>query len=301
MPTFGLAQLTNPPVPDLWAGDSQRFWAQRADARPVDTARTAALARVDIAMNFPAGTKWNGDVYGQPVQQVPVTAPRFRCLDLRQPAWPFWTFTQRAVIPMPDPGVIQREGGPFDLHWRCIEGTTALWEVWHLQAGGWPWADLQCSSWVRWDLSRPWTQQPGPGVVAAAWPHTPLLVRWEDVAPGAAMNHGVFIGLDNYNPGRVGPARGSDGSDSTHPCRAGEWLRLRRDVANRIIATANPSAAAFAQGLATFGGWVGDRTWQTGQPESQRIGIIQGTQDTRLAAVGNLNLRLTDFEVVAQP
>ncbi len=45
MPTFGLAQLTNAPVPDLWAGDSQRFWAQRADARPASDLREADAAR----------------------------------------------------------------------------------------------------------------------------------------------------------------------------------------------------------------------------------------------------------------
>jgi hypothetical protein len=300
MAWFAPDQLTNAPVPDLWAGDSGRFWARRADGRQVDAARTAGLARVDIPMNMPAGTTNAGSTYGQPVQQVGVTAPRFRCLDLRQGWWPFWDFTQRAVIPMPDPGALQIEGGPFDRHWRIIEGNSALWEVWHLQPGGWPWADLQCSSWVRWDLSRPWNQQNATGVVAAGFPHTPLLVRWQDVETVGAMNHGVFLGLDNYNPGRVGPARGSDGTDATHPCRAGEWLRLRADVANRIIATGTPQQATFAQGLKTFGGWVGDRTWWSGQPDSQRVGIIQGTQDTRLSVLGQLRLRLTDFEVVAQ-
>jgi len=305
MAWFAPDQLTNAPVPDLWAGDSGRFWARRADGRQVDAARTAALARVDIPINMPAGTTNQGSIYGQPVQQVPSTAPRFKCLDLREGWFPPWTWAQRAVFSPCDPGALQIEGGPFDRHWRCIEGTSpaavALWEVWHLQPGGWPLAQLQASSWARWRLDIPWNAPGQPmGVVAAGFPHTPLLVRWQDVETVGAMNHGVFIGLDNYNPGRIGPARGSDGTDSTHPCRAGEWLRLRADVANRIIATGTPQQAAFAQGLKTWGGWVGDRTWRSGQPESQRVGIIQGTQDTRLSVLGQLRLRLSDFEVVAQ-
>lgn len=303
MPVIGLDQLTNAPIPELWGGDPSRFWVRRAAGRAIDAQRTSALARVDIPMSVPAGTRWDGHTYGQPVQIAASPVRRFDVLDLREGWFPPWTWRQRAVFSAPDPaGTLQLEGGPFDRHWRCIEGTppasVALWEVWHLQPGGFPFASWQASSWKRWDLSRSWVGQ-GAGVVAGGFPHTPLLVQWSDVDPaGPGLRHGCFIGLDTYSPERTGPAVNGDGDDPTHPCRSGEWLRLRADVANRIIATGSPIAAKFAEGLRDYGGYVGDRTWWKGQPDAQRIGIVQGTQDTRLAELGQLRLRLADFEVV---
>jgi hypothetical protein len=232
-------------------------------------------------------------VYGQPVQQAS-GSQRFDCLDLTQSWWPFWTWQQRAVVSMPDPGPLRLEADPtpsFDRHWRCIEsGGRWLWEVFHLQPGGFPFATVQASAYARWDLSRPWNQQNVRGVVAAGFPHTPLIIRNEDLG-FAGLSHAAFLGVKNYSPGRTGPAIGTDGTDARSPLRAGEWLRLRTDVANRISLNGNPMATSLVQGLALYGCYVGDKTGAT-------TAVLTGTHDVRLAATGSLGLKLTDFEVV---
>lgn len=297
MPAFATtAQSTQTPLVDLWAADSRRFWVQRADGRPIDTARTAALP--DIAVSLPGGTTWQGATYGQPVQQVPLGAPRTPVLDDRKGFWD--VVTGRADVPMPLPPVIRREADPtvpFDKHWRAVEGTSFLWEAWVLRAKAWPFVGFACSDWACWRLDMPWDAPGQPmGVVAAKIPHTVLILGVEQVAT-RALDHVGFLGLPDYSSAPpVGPARGTDGSLANHPCRAGERLVLSPVALARISDTHGPGspAANLAAGLARFGVVVGDKTGS--------VAAITMTQDTRWPQLlGGLSLRLRDFLVVQAP
>lgn len=296
MPSFATdAQMTQPPVPQLWAGDSGAFWRQRVDSRPIDQARTAALAQWDMAVGFPGGTRWQGAVYGQPIQIIPANAPRTPVLDDRRPFWD--VITGKADVMLPLPPVIRREADPtcpFDKHWRATDGLS-LFEAWVLRPKAWPFTGFACSDWAIWDLSRPWNAPGQPrGVVAAAFPHAPLVLTVEDCL-SRPLDKALFLGLPDYsNAAPVGPARGTDGTLAAHPLRAGERLLLRSGALDRVRqqAGATSPAANLAMGLATHGLVLGDKTGS--------VAAVTMTQDQRWPQLlgPGLGLRLTDFVVL---
>lgn len=245
-------------------------------------------------------------MYGQPVQQVPANFRKTTVTNSGEAWWPFWTWQQRAAIGMPLPDVIKLNDdptSPFDRHWRCIEGTQALWEVWCFRAGGFPFGDWGCSDWVRWDLTKAWNAPGQPlGVVAAKVPSVPFLLRWEEIQ-AKKITHALGLGLPAYAPEKVGPARGTDGRIAGHPLRAGEWLRLKGAVVDRIVTRdgIDHPRAIVAMALGKLGCYLCDTTTNVGSfGQTQDSRWVNGEPERGIPALGDLGLRLSDFEVIAQ-
>lgn len=286
----GWEHWPRPTMPDLapgdapWAWDSDAFWRRRADQLAVDTERTARLGRFDVAITASAGRFWQGVVSGFPFQLIPPDARTHRVLDSRVPWWPLTTYHRRAFVPMPLPDHVRLKGDPAggdDRHWKGLEVGAALWEAWVMRRN--PLGGMACSSWVRYDLTIPWDDpdQPQTGVTAWRCPQLPLIVRWDEIQRGR-IDHALFLALDDYAPEVTGPARGTDGTATGHPCRAGELLRLRDDVLDGFLSLPDRHPArVIAIALHEHGAYLGDRTWWPGLPD--RRGALALTQDRRFA------------------
>lgn len=311
-----------PEMPDVtvepWA-ELDPFWRERVDERPVDHERTRALVDVDLPLRIGAGAApWLGASYGSPFQLVDMTGPTTPVWDKSKPmTWRGFTPVP-PIVNLPLPGLVRREGDPagaFDLHWVgwdehhdvLLEVITLRYSQWNrLQTFGrcdWVCGYAGGGGVARWDTSRPWNAPGQPrGVVAAGFPKFPLIVRWDEIERGR-IDHALFLAVPNYAPARVGGARGFDGDWVGHPLRAGETLRLRLEVVARF-APGSP-ARIIAQAMHEHGVVLGDRT---NPAKGVRTGIasVALTQDRRWAAgdeahgpLGDMDLHLTDFEVVA--
>lgn len=306
---------TPAPCPDLtvepWHGVPVPWRTPIVDA-PVDVERSRVLARVNVPVEItPPGRPWDGSVAGMPYHAIrhDTTTDTVRVLDRGRPTvtrwqfprWP-WLIVEPPTVTLDLPPVLRREGDPagaWDRHAFILdERKHQLVEI--IQADPFPvWSagwDGSGPGVAVWDLTRPWDAPGQPaGVIAARFPQLPHLLRFDEVAAGQ-IGHALFLVLPDYAPDRTGYARGSDGTDSDHPCRAGERLRLRPGIAERF----RPGTAArtVADGLTTFGCVVGDRNSDRGS--TSRPAALTCTQDPRLAGIGldTLDLQLTDFDIV---
>ena len=298
-------------------------WRTDITAAAVDEVRTAALSRPDldtpIDLGVPNGV-YQGAVRGMPLQ-VPGTDARAQLvLDRGRPPvirtetrrFLFWTWQVPVSIEHPIeavtmPPVVRREGDPqgaWDQHaylWRPDAGRLVeMIQLEHTPMFGAEWTvgwDGGGPGIAVWDTTKAWDAAGQPhGVVAAGIPHMPHFIRCDELARGQ-VRHAAFLALPNYGPGRAGYARSSDGTDAAHPCRAGERLRLRPRVLDRF--RVGTPERTVAEGLATYGAVVGDRTMH-GVASTSGPGVIAATQDPRWKQFGwrGLGLRLSDFEVV---
>lgn len=307
-----------------WADRSDNFWNKRIDVLPVDPVRTAALATVDVPIHTQGGgTPWQGSTYGMPFHIIDASKMgRTKVWDLsRGVTWNWFTPTFPTTdTPLPD--VVRREGDPagYSDQGAMLWDPTAkkLWEMPQLQHSSWNFLKTfgQCD-WVCgyagaspspcvWDTTKPWNAPGQPnGIVASRQPLLPMVIRYEEIKRGV-INHAVHGGFANYSPQVVGSARGSDGSAASSPLRSGEILRLKPSVLSRF----NPGTPEriIATALYQYGIIVGDKTSGTTSPTAGP-GSFPVTMDRRWATgdagipplnFNGGNIRLTDFEVIAQ-
>lgn len=292
-------------------------WRTDITAWAVDRARTANLTRADVQVPVdidPPGSVWEGSVSGIPVQDVRNIAAT-TVWDLARPITWEWFTPRLPTVPVPLPALVRREGDPmgaWDRHWHGIDMDRGrLYEVIQLDNSPWNrWRTWGQCDWTAgwsgggagisvWDLNRPWNAAGQPaGVVAAGVPQVPHLLRADELVRGS-VGHALFVVLADYSPERTGYARGSDGSQRDHPCRAGERLRLPRTAVEWF----GPGTAerTVAEGLWRYGCIVGDRSDHSGSATS-KPGRLVCTQDPRITERWKgLGLRLSDFEIVTQP
>ena len=310
-----------------WAGVPGSFWTEDISGRMVDAVRTKALVDVDVPITSHAGAPpWQGSSYGMPYQIIDSTAATTPVWDMSQPIRWSWFTPTFPIVNVPLPDVVRREGDPVgssDLHWIGFDPSKrVLWEA--ITVSKPPFARFQTwgrCDWIggyagggpafsRWDTSKAWNAAGQPtGVVAAGIPKLPLLVRFDQAAraiasgdPDATLGHAIFGVLPNYNPGRVAPARGSDGSMSAHPVRAGErlrlpWHRAREHKAGTLV-------RVIANTLARRGWVQADRTSTSTVPKFG-VGGFPMSLDCRwhqgagpIAPLGPFEFRLADFEII---
>lgn len=316
------------PCPDL---TSEPFasvdapWRTRIDQRAIDPVRTAALSdaryNVDVAHNLP-GSSYQGVVFGMPYQVLDQRTKQtisFEELGLPPKVvgyhqFLFWRIpiTEPVKTKVDVPPTIRREGdavGAYDLHAYVLDpATNTLTEFFQLNhrpgAVGWEgwtvgYRGLGASAIARWNMSEPYNAPGQPrGVVAAHFPQMPHIVRYDELKAGR-INHALFFALSNYAPAAVGYARHFDGSFAGHPVRAGERLRLKREVVERFpIGTAD---RVVAEAMWEYGITCGDRTDWSGSATSgpARVMYAQDPRITKLNWVpGGMWLKLSDFEVI---
>lgn len=329
-----------PPIGTPWSGvaDTDAPWRLPIDQLPVDTRRTERLSECDVYIHNEAGrAPFAGVSWGSPFNVVSVKdSPKVKVWNLGEaPVWSF-SWLKGIVrkdpvysIPMPSDRV-RREGDPVgasDQHAYFIDPSAdgqMLYEV--IQLTNTPlngFRTFGTTTWCAgydggkgvavWDMRTPFKVQKTRGVVASAVPHFPMIVRWEEVAAGR-IDHAIFV----TTPGMAerewtGFARATDGHLPGFPLRAGERLRLKPEVRERIVATYGPRhpRSVVAVAMATYGIFIGDTTYRgpnAGKPFVFRASAAY-TQDRRFSLgegtippLGDWSeeLKYTDFEVVSQ-
>lgn len=216
-----------------WAGDTKAFWKQDISGERPDTSRTRDLAKFPQRIVFSSGTIWGNNTAGIPFNVVDPTTKTTKVTDDAYG-------TGSVKSPLPTTGPVRIEGDPaggVDRHaimyvplQRLVEHQNLRHQVvkiWFLNID--QWVD---NSRGDWDLSKRWNEQRAQGAVAARVPMLPMLVRWEEIVSGLTggpgITHCMTLALDDYQKGTMeGPARGTDGSLTAHPCAAGTRLRLK--------------------------------------------------------------------------
>src|SRR5690606_3418399 len=106
---------------------------------------------------------------------------------------------------------------------------------------------------TEWDLTRPYSEQASKhkGACAARVPMLTITARFDEFERGH-IDHAIGVGLPRYEPGApVWPAMGTDGRlvRDQHgvevrevPVRAGQRMRLRRDVFEAELAKVEPGS-----------------------------------------------------------
>ena len=312
-----------PTMPDLtpdqvpWSGQDVP-WRRPIASWPQDPVRTELLRRYDVKIVASAGNPpWKGTSYGMPYQIVTAKGPLTPVWNLLgAPVWS-WSWAQglvRSSDPidrLPLPSVVRREGDPgcgpeSDAHWYGVDPTERrLYEAISLSKSPlnrlktWGTTDWCSAGVAAWDTSRTWNAASQPlGVVAAKVPQFPLVPRWDEIKRGR-IDHAIFGVLPDYAPQVTGWARGSDGTSPGHPVRAGEPLRLRRSVVD--VHPAGSPERIICEALWQYG-------WVQCDRNNATTGGIALTQDRRwytgegsIPRLGELRVRLSDFEVVTQP
>lgn len=326
---FNWSQWPVPEMPEVhtepWEGVPGCFWREDITQRPVDHERTRALIDFDVPIKTggAGAAPWQGTSYGMPFQLIDAKASTTGVEDASQPApwelyfnsWTDWGLRRRPVmVNVPLPAIVRREGDPgapnnSDLHWYGYDPNgQVLWEAITLRTLGDRWLAGYMGGGPgvgRWDCRKPWNAPGQPvGVVAGGTPQFPMICRWDEIRRGR-IGHAIFGVLPNYAPAKTGPARGTDGSLVGHPVRAGERLRLRRSVVERF--SPGTTQRIVAQALYEYG-WVQlDKNAATGTPAKIGQGGFPTTQDRRWhtgddlhGPLGDMRLKLTDFEVLTQ-
>ncbi|MFZ4431644.1 MAG: hypothetical protein ACOYOQ_00455 [Microthrixaceae bacterium] len=318
-----------PVMPDLttdpWAGVSVP-WKEPVAGRPVDYARTAKLADVDIEIAAQGGdSPWAGAATGFPFQIIASKGTTTPVWDLaRAPVWSFsWAtgFVRRdPIVQVPLPELVRLEGDPngaFDVHFHGFDPTEqVLFEMISVNRSGlnrlktWGTTDWTAGytggapGIARWNCKIAWNAPSQPfGCVAAGIPQFPLVARYDEVLRGR-INHSLFLGVPNYGPELVGVARGGDGTAVGHPLRGGERLRLKRSVVEQF--PLGTPARIVAEAGWEYGAIVADRnSWdpKAGTKDFGR-GALTLTMDARWQGarggvpLGRWATRLTDWEVI---
>lgn len=323
---FDWSKWPVPTMPDIfvepWYGVDGSFWKTRIPYSTVDPARTALLSNFDIPISIGAGnTPYEGTSYGLPYNLVLESDPKTKVWDLARGVTWNWFVPSYPTVNVPLPPKVRVEGDPngsSDLHCYLFDqNQQVLYEMivtshsslnylktfgqceWTAgYAGGAPGV-------IRWDCRKPWNApgQPAGGVVAAAIPQFPMIVRWDEIRKGS-IDHAVFGVLPNYNKGKVGAARGSDGDLSDHPVRAGERLRLKRSAVERF--QVGTPERIIAEACHEYGWIQGDRSQRKAGSWSG-TGTFHLSQDRRwvtgegsIPGLGKWDVQLTDWEIIQQ-
>lgn len=318
------------PVP-RWPGGP---WEQTVVNRPTDAALTARLSTVDVPLKCSAGLPpWEGSTYGMPICSFNSKGHKTAVWDMSKPVTWNWFTPTFPITAIALPEQVRREGDPTgrgsDAHaylhdpvnrvltemilvdkvpsvadTDAVSGIAA-W-VWRLRTFGH--ADWTCGysgggpGAVTWDLTKPWNVKTAPrGIVAANIPQAVLFAGWEEIVAGI-IKHCLFLVLPDYNPGVTGWARASDGRNAQHPLKAGAIVRLT-PAAHRRISALGQAEAVIATALRDYGAVLGDKKGAPANglgdgniPLTMDRRWAQG--DDRIKPLGDMKLRLSDFEVV---
>lgn len=259
-------------VPDIavpWWTDAP--WHRLVEDRPTDLERTAALAAHDLRVRLSAN--------------VPLQLAGWR--NTTVVSWQRNRITGVDRVPLPEQVWLLRNG---DDNWFGVDPDRGLyWETGGMgpsMFGTWR-ADLV----KRFDLDQPWTQtRATTGAGVPLWPLVPTIGELRAGAGGIAHAlHLVVAG--NYSPDRASWVSKSDGTQPSHPLRAGEWLCLTDEAYLRLSAEAlYPDDLAVAYAAWVHGVYVTDKT----SPHAHNL---------RMPAGARLSLQpfLTDFRVIATP
>lgn len=151
---------------------------------------------------------------------------------------------------------------------------------------------LQCSQAHVFDLNGHWHATRG--TTAAKIPLVPMLPRPEEFKKGH-INHAMQICLGGYSSGKpIGYARDTDGKIKNHPLVAGQMLRLKREVQERIASSGTRDALVLANGLHEYGVVVADFT-------NPSVGHSLRLPATRTINLGDMSLDISDFEAMVTP
>lgn len=158
-----------------------------------------------------------------------------------------------------------------DRHYLVVdEAAGELWEGINTRKSPVPSPSWWFSKLVRWDLTKPYSEQAETrGVNGAKVPMLPMTVRRDELVRGR-IDHCIGVGLPAYLPGEpVFPATGSDGREVRDaegnvvrpvPVVAGQRMRLRFEVLAEMRATlpAGSHQLVVATALHEFGAFPAD-------------------------------------------
>lgn len=279
-----------PYVPTLpkvtWWSENLPPWTELVTDRPVDTERTARLAKVDDVIRL------NG---GVPLQ---LASPNRTTTQVRtQP--PTWS-NPLGLARLPLQEVTWVEQTTTDFNWYAIDPAGGrYWEASEMgpvQLLPWlPAALWRCGYLREYDLNRPWNEQKASltGGGLPMWPMVPSIEALDAGAGGVqhALHFIVSGGYSNEAP--IWPARKTDGEVPGHPLRAGARLRLTEAAYQRLLTIAQtPHDLAILWALRHYGLIVNDRTAPVGH-------AVRLPRDPRLSVTLSRLLKLTHFEVLA--
>lgn len=295
-----------------WVGP----WQGRVNNLPVDVGRTSLLEEYDVPVSASGGNSpWQGTSYGHPYNVVDASVRPTTVWDLGRPiTWNFFTPSfPTEKVPFPD--VIRRQGDPLgssDMRVIVLVENQRLYEMILFDyrpaslpgAFGFPWQAGYSGGGrgvFNYDLTKRFRKGSG-GTPAARVPKFPMIVRWDEIQRGY-IDHTIFAVLPNYSSEKpAGWAEGTDGTWFGHPCRAGDILRLKQEVVGRFAL--GTSERILAQALSEYGAFVGDKS-SHGDPRAGKLNLAVGLDrrfaegDGVIGPLGDLGLRLTDFEVVS--
>lgn len=305
--SYQTPELPEIPMVRSWEGP----WNRRINDLPVDEDRTARLVEYNGPVKNTVRTKvWDGSVSGQPYNVLKGNEKPVDVLNASKP--PTINKNDQVVLPtekIPLPDVILRQGDPMgssDMHVTIIN--PALREVWDMILfdqnfiGGPKWKagyNGGGQGIYKYDLSKPYAGQKG--TCAASVPKFVMVLGWDEVEAAIELDKPIdkalFVGMANYSPEKpTGFAQGTDGEWEGSPLRAGELLRLRPEVIERF--PLKSPQRVIARALNDHGMFVGDKS--THDDPRGKGGSLTTTGDRRFAALEDMGLLLTDFEVVVQ-
>lgn len=323
--TFNDVPTVFPPMvfPDIWNDPETCFWKKRIDDLPVNEERTHKLRLHTGNVDFNEG---NWPDFQRPVNGVPINVVtpfdrEYKVWDIGAAGWIPWPWVRsRGEVRMALPQIIFREGDPhgaYDAKYRGYDPELELlYEGLQFRWQGWPFNRWQVgysggSPMAIWDLKSPWDDPGQPkGTVAAKIPHLPMVVQWHEVEDGE-IPHALSAAFPNYSSERpTGAARGSDGTIPFHPVRAGERLRLRKAVFDRMIndPDLNKTDRVFVVAARRYGLHNTDKTTHDEDKSLSGDIKIMGVADRRFQT-GTSNtpapsrrhlFKAYDFEIVVQ-
>jgi hypothetical protein len=269
-----------PSVPAVtWWSQFLPPWQQRVTGRAVDSVRTSRLSAFDDRVRTRGGVPLQIAANNLTTTYQTSEPPSFRN--------PF------PSVRLPLPNKVWVEQRTSDFNWFGVDPTKQMyWEASALR----PTFSWLSSPWTAhsirvYDLTKPWDEQ-RPSITGGGIPMWPMVPHPDALSAGAgAVQHALHFVVDNGYSSEpfIPPARKSDGLRVGHPLRAGARLRLTEEAFFRLTleAAGNPAALAVLWALWIYGCIVNDRTSDVGHS----LRLPSGTEL-------NLNLRLTDFEVL---
>lgn len=286
-------------------------WKNRVDHLPLDEDRTARLAEWDVAIDTSSSVvPWEGSVSGQPHNTLRGGEKMWDVLIKSRPVRLEGGKLVPPVERVPLPDVIARQGDPMgssDMHTTIIDpvaGRVYDMILFDRNLIGPDWCcgyDGGGAGLYVYNINVPYDGKQG-GTCAGNAPKFPLILTYDEVEralvdPDDEIDHTSFFALANYSDERpTGWAKGTDGTWKGHPIRAGEILRLRPEIVESF--KVGTPQRVVANALGRYGMWCGDKSTH-GDPRAKGGGITK-TMDIRWSNFGDMGLRLTHFEVVAQ-
>lgn len=293
---FNDPYINIPPMrTDWWAtfeGLSLNNWSRDISSLQVDAERTKALSGIHQVVRCSNTSRKVPILSGVPLQLA--HSRTTKVYEATVPPTLFNWFPSKQV-PLPDLVYILSNT---DEQWFGLDSVNGFYyECSSLGPTlfGWP-APWRADHIKVWDLKKDWRIQRA-GITAAGIPLWPMIPKPEQLIFGRNLGHALHFCAAGYSPDKpVGIAtimNKTDGLIIGHPLRAGERLRLKWD---RVPPVKNAAEKAIVDTLLTHGVILTDRTDHDPLGPGHSIRL---PADSRISI--DLDLRITDFEVILQP